>query len=550
MKKYLKFLLHFFSIGILALGAVACSDDDEPQATAEEKGTVLSVTPVELVFGKQDTRAQTVEVTTDATVWTAVPDAGWITVTENTGGEFSVTVSENTTGTDRESVIVVATGASYLQAPVKVYQAAKDPTRLEIEPVELTFAFDDAEPQRVNVDTDATIWTVDKGAEWITVTVLENGFDVTVSENPGAEARTATVTVSAGLLSAELTVKQNPDVSRLSWYREFVPENNAPFAAVSDNGVWACGSSAGSGILYNIETGEAQYYSAGEEGGATLLSLFDVSDNGAAVGAYYNYPSVLENGNWTDAGNPDNLEGSVYAVSPDGTLMSGYLSVGGAPVPVMWRGNTLTELEMPATDILGDEPYAGFMVQSMSADGLCVGKDNGLQTGCMWDRNGKFSYYAPDRFILDDSGWNILSYYGDFNAISPDGRYIATTYWDTSEPVYEPPFAKGFPMVYDLQTGTSTVIDHENGRGNVTTVDGVTFFDTVGIGVSEDAMVYENGTITPMPQWLKDNYGIEMPHGGGEPISASADGKTIVGYYHMGNGVFANYIVHLGERIK
>ncbi len=550
MKKYLKFLLHPFLIGTFVLGAVACNDDDEPQATSEEKGTVLSVTPVELVFGKQDTRTLTVEVTTDATVWTAVPDAGWITVAENTAGSFSVTVSENTTGADRESLIVVATGGSYLQAPVKVFQVAKDPTRLEIEPAELTFDFDDAEPQRVDVDTDATVWTVDEGAEWITVTVLEGGFDVAVSENPDSEARTAAVTVSAGLLSAELTVTQNPDMSRLSWYREFVPENNAPFAAVSDNGLWACGASSGNGILYNIATGEAFYYSAGEEGGATLLNMYDVADNGMAVGSYLGYPSVLEDGTWSGVSNPDNLEGSIYAVSPDGTLMAGYISVGGAPEPAQWRGNALAKLEMPATDLLGDEPYAGFFVQTMSADGICVGKDNGLQTGCMWDKNGKFSYYAPDRFILDDSGWNIINYYGDFNSISPDGRYIATTYWDTSERVYDPPFARAFPMVCDLQTGTSTVIDYENGRGNVTTVDGVTFFDTVGIGVAEDAMVYENGTITPMPQWLKDNYGIDMPHGGGEPISASADGKTIVGYYHLGGGTYANYIVHLGERIK
>lgn len=143
-----------------------------------------------------------------------------------------------------------------------------------------------------------------------------------------------------------------------------------------------------------------------------------------------------------------------------------------------------------------------------------------------------------------------MSDYGTQAMISPDGRYITTTMFDYSQQIMQPPFSVPTAIVYDMTTRQVSKLDYEGGScGNCTTKDGITFFGTAWIGTSELAVVYENGTYTPMQTWLKDNYGIRINHSGGEPIGVSADGKTIVGYYLL-EGNYVDYVIHLGERIK
>ena len=184
----------------------------------------------------------------------------------------------------------------------------------------------------------------------------------------------------------------------------------------------------------------------------------------------------------------------------------------------------------------------------MSADGTCVGADWTDQLGCYWDKQGNVVYYGESTLIIQDD-W-LMSDYGTQAMISPDGRYITTTMFDYSQQIMQPPFSVPTAIVYDMTTRQVSKLDYEGGSsGNCTTKDGITFFGTAGIGTSELAVVYENGTYTPMQTWLKDNYGIRINHSGGEPIGVSADGKTIVGYYLL-EGNYVDYVIHLGERIK
>lgn len=421
-------------------------------------------------------------------------------------------------------------------------------SELEITPPQLVFEYNSTESQVVTVKTDGSAWTAEPDAKWITVTPADGSFAVSVTANTDTSDRSSTVTVKADELTATLTVTQRFNREG-NWYVEIVPQNGATFYNVSDNGKWAAGSLKGYTIIYNIETGEAVYNTIeGEEGMANQIDVFDISDDGIAVGTCYEMPSVFRNGEWQQLDTQGYSSGSVTAISPDGTLCGGYVGTGSNYKPVRWKNGQIEFLTCPETTYTGQEAYAGFVVKSMSADGTCVGADWTDQLGCYWDKQGNVVYYGESTLIIQDD-W-LMSDYGTQAMISPDGRYITTTMFDYSQQIMQPPFSVPTAIVYDMTTRQVSKLDYEGGScGDCTTKDGITFFGTAWIGTSELAVVYENGTYTPMQTWLKDNYGIRINHSGGEPIGVSADGKTIVGYYLL-EGNYVDYVIHLGERIK
>lgn len=421
-------------------------------------------------------------------------------------------------------------------------------SELEITPTRLDFTWDQSEAQSVTVKTDGSSWTAEPDANWITVTPGNGSFTVSVVPNPDTKPRESTVKVKADELTATLTVRQ--DFNRDgSWYVEFYSQNGATFFNVSDNGKWAVGSLGGNTILYNIETGEAEYNTVeGEDGMPNNLDVFDVTDDGIPVGSYLDLPAVYTNGTWQDISTDGHSSGSVYSVSPDGTVYAGYVGSGSAYKPVKWNNGQIEYLTSPAKTWSGNDPYAGFVVKAMSADGLCVGADWTDQLGCYWDDQGNVVYYGESTLIIEDN--YLMSDYGSQVMVSPDGRYITATMYDYTKRLPQPPFSTPTPIVYDCTTGQVTKLEYEGGaHGNCTTKDGITFIGTALIGTSDLAVVHEKGTFTPMQTWLKTNFGIEINHQGGEPVAVSADGKTIVGYYLL-DGNYVNYVVHLGERIN
>lgn len=420
-------------------------------------------------------------------------------------------------------------------------------SELTIDPPYLEFGYNQTESKSVSVHTDGASWTAKPAAEWITVTRGDGSFTVSVMPNPDTKNRTSTVTVQADELKATLTVTQQFNREG-SWYVEFISENAATFYNVSDNGKWAIGSYSGNTIVYNIETGEAVYNAIeGEAGQANNLDIYDVSDDGVVAGSYLSLPALYKDGQWHELDRQGYSMGSVYGISPDGTVCSGFVGTGSDFKPVKWVNGQIEFLTCPETSYSGQEAYAGFVVKSMSADGLCVGADWTDQLGCYWDSDGKVVYYGESTLIIEED--YLMSDYGNQAMISPDGRYITSTMYDYTQQITTPPFSAPTPIVHDRNTGKTTKLEYEGGgHGNCTTKDGITFIGTAALGTSEMAVVHENGTFTPMQTWLKEQYGIKINHSGGEAVAVSADGKTIVGYYLL-DGNYVNYIVHLGERI-
>lgn len=421
-------------------------------------------------------------------------------------------------------------------------------SELEITPPQLDFEWNQSDSQLVTVKTDGSSWTAEPAADWITVTPADGSFTVSVTANTETSDRSSTVTVKADELTATLTVKQGFNREG-SWYVEFVSENDATFYNISDNGKWVVGSYNGYTVVYNVETGETVYNTVGgEEGQPNNLDAYDITDDGTPVGSYLGLPAVYKNGAWQELDTDGHSMGAVYGTTPDGSVYAGFVGTGSDFKPVKWIDGRIQYLTCPETSYTGQEAYAGFVVKTMSADGLCVGADWTDQLGCYWSASGEVVYYGESTLIIQDD--ILMSDYGSQTMISPDGRYITTTMYDYSQQIMEPPFSVPTPIVYDRTTGqVAKLISDEGGHGNCTTPDGITFIGTAPIGTSELAMVYENGVFTPMQTWLKTNYGIKINHQGGEAVAISADGKTIVGFYLL-EGNYVNYVIHLGERIK
>ncbi len=205
---------------------------------------------------------------------------------------------------------------------------------------------------------------------------------MSVTANTETSDRSSTVTVKADELTATLTVKQGFNREG-SWYVEFVSENAATFYNISDNGKWVVGSYNGYTVVYNVETGETVYNTVGgEEGQPNNLDAYDITDDGTPVGSYLGLPAVYKNGAWQELDTDGHSMGAVYGTTPDGSVYAGFVGTGSDFKPVKWIDGRIQYLTCPETSYTGQEAYAGFVVKTMSADGLCVGADWTDQLGC------------------------------------------------------------------------------------------------------------------------------------------------------------------------
>jgi hypothetical protein len=120
MKKYWNLLLCIVIGSALLLSA--CSKDDEDS---------LSVSTNKLTFVAADATAQTVNVETNVSGWTASSDESWINISRSTNS-FSVSVIDNTESAKREGVIKVIAGTKSFEVAVE-QEAADEEEPGEIE---------------------------------------------------------------------------------------------------------------------------------------------------------------------------------------------------------------------------------------------------------------------------------------------------------------------------------------------------------------------------------------------------------------------------------
>lgn len=162
------------------------------------------------------------------------------------------------------------------------------------------------------------------------------------------------LTIAAGLLAFSNLNAQNETSTFNSIDGVTLPANN-----VSHDGKYIVGSYGGNAFVYNTETKESQFPPfTGEDGTEYMVSLYDVSGTGVAVGCFTDRPAYWKDNAWTVLPIENNQQtGVAFAISEDGSIIAGGLdhsSTNGTGMACYWEQENgeykYHELPFPAKD--------------------------------------------------------------------------------------------------------------------------------------------------------------------------------------------------------
>ncbi len=300
-------------------------------------------------------------------------------------------------------------------------------------------------------------------------------------------------------------------------------------AYLSDNGEYIVGNYEGS-FIYHLPTDEITFV----EG----ASLYDITNDGVAYGQDETmYPMRYENGEriYMDMTFPNSTEGSIFAVSPDGSLAAGYQFVDSWNIqPLYYRNNEVVELEV-GNDING-LPAEMACVKGIGSNGNMTGyilDENYIEMGAMWNKDGAYNLYIEPYMVYNESLHQWKTLYGTmFNFISPNGRYIASSVIEYSNTGLTNTV---YAYVYDTQEEEMYVIRDEAAkdmlRVDCVSNDGVVFLSDVDIAYSSVPYCYDVHAqkFYKVEDYLKEKYDYQPDRPVvGTILAVSEDGKTLL----------------------
>lgn len=280
------------------------------------------------------------------------------------------------------------------------------------------------------------------------------------------------------------------------------------------------GRFASAGYKINLETRDMEsleippldeYYRYNEISG--------ISDDGQTIMFTNNENAITDiyrNGEKLTLSTP---EGSLYpnvnGMSADGTIFVGTVRMQGTYIPVKWAdsGAEYELLENPEQSAGGDGTWPGTIPRGCSADGsviygsewrhqgLVYWKDGvlhnlGVEYGkCVQDPNNEYKYYIS-RIVQ----------YSDNNRISPNGKYIASSYIDFDSEYQE----TECPVLINTETGeVDFLTEVPMAAGTAVTDDGLMFGGTPTLGISYGLVFdFEARTSIPISDWFLENKGL------------------------------------------
>ncbi|MDR3236364.1 MAG: hypothetical protein LBT48_06525 [Prevotellaceae bacterium] len=203
---------------------VACKDD--PETVVPQ----LAVEPA-TVAAAAEGGASTITVSAN-TAWTAVSDSpAWVTVSEKTDNSFVVTVEANQTASARTAAVTVSVTADpTVNKVVAVTQNTGGEISLTVTPATVDVAAEGG-AKEFAIATNG-VWEASSDKDWANVSPASGSTDgkITVTAEPNTgDARTATISVTAGDKTVSVTVKQAKSAA--------VPDPTMQAFVVPDNAV-------------------------------------------------------------------------------------------------------------------------------------------------------------------------------------------------------------------------------------------------------------------------------------------------------------------------
>ena len=427
--------------------------------------------------------------------------------------------------------------------------------------VSCSFLGEGNQPLEITVKASPAAYEVTPGATWVKATQSEDGkvLILTVDDNDTGAERSTTVTIAAGEALQTIQVNQLPKDSAIARYRKL--DTFQMGAAMSPSGKYAGGFTASiapddswqySPTIVDLETGEVYEFGPYPESVHYLTQTMAITDQGLL------FISDGQNGGQIAIDLTGNIfipEAAGYTNKPevsqtssDGKYWVGYIQAGMFK-PLLWTEGTVAELPMPALNYRNEEFWAGVLARGISANGEIIYGTSWENDDCgmlYWKNNG--TTVEEPRWVGDDirrlTPVIVEDWMGEYEynlvdgcictaettKVSPSGKWIATTY--RKEEVGSDGFIAYVqrPAFYNTETETTTVVeDYGEATGMHVTDDGIAF---IGIGTMfiTEGKVYDLNTGTDlgnMADWVAENYGIIIPGGVIEYISA--DGRYIFG---------------------
>ena len=426
--------------------------------------------------------------------------------------------------------------------------------------VSCSFLGEGNQPLVIEVKASPATWEATPGATWVKVERTDDRtLTVTVDDNDTGAERSTTIAIVADQASQEIRVNQLAKDNEFARFRKL--DTFQMGAAMSPSGKYAGGFTASiaaddswqySPTIVDLETGEVYEFGPYPESLHYLHQTMAVTDQGLL------FISDGQNGGQIAIDLTGNIfipEAAGYTNKPevsqtssDGKYWVGYIQAGMFK-PLLWTEGTVAELPMPALNYRNEEFWAGVLAHGISANGEIIYGTSWENDDCgmlYWKNNG--TTVEEPRWVGDDirrltpvivEDWMGEYEYNlvdgcictaEITKVSPSGKWIATTY--RKEEVGSDGFIAYVqrPAFYNTETETTTVVeDYGEATGMHVTDDGIAF---IGIGTMfiTEGKVYDLNTGTDlgnMADWVAENYGIIIPGGVIEYISA--DGRYIFG---------------------
>lgn len=307
--------------------------------------------------------------------------------------------------------------------------------------------------------------------------------------------------------------------------------------SVSDNGIYAVGSSAGEDaslypFVWNLQD-NTQYFLKDKEDptqNCLIGDAQDITDDGKIIAGSYNSRPALyntETDTWTmlplPAEYPNGI-GMCAKITPDGKSGIGLVFDGETyfGTACYWRDGELVDLNLPKTNMFGGNVNIS-RYDDISADGnLIVGRLSyneipASSSGFIYKVDTKeFKYIAEDIMKTVDPAGNLLDNHLEEMVISADGKTIAGV-------LYEETYIGGEGENYDMfaTQAHNTGFTYDVAQDKLTSYKGAqeAFFaiDQNGTlyGVDNllspfrDAFVIKDGKFSRLAEYVQNEYGIE-----------------------------------------
>jgi hypothetical protein len=195
-------ILRFYFLMIAGMLFLTTCDKDK-----DREPDVLSVNPTALTFSAEDTREQTVTVTTNVSSWSYSGGDSWLDIYRKQDGKLYFKVQNYTnTESSRTSTITVSAGKTIaasageaIAVKVTITQTAKEVNSLTVEPTSILFKENEIGDKTVEIKTNAPSWKATTDASWMTLSQQDNRLKVSVAEkNTGSSERSANIRITAG----------------------------------------------------------------------------------------------------------------------------------------------------------------------------------------------------------------------------------------------------------------------------------------------------------------------------------------------------------------